>query len=113
VTSAGTGLIAHCERPVDAPPARVAIAISNRPNPFNPATTIAYVLPVDGHARLVVYDVAGRVVRTLLNRWQSAGPHEILWGGRDDRGLHVPSGVYRSRLTVEEFETAGQMLLLK
>jgi hypothetical protein len=113
VTSTGTGWIEDCEHPVAAPPLEVTMAISNRPNPFNPRTMITYVLPVDGHARLVVYDVAGRVVRTLLNRWESAGSHEIVWDGRDNRGRRVPSGAYLSKLAVEEYEMANRMLLLK
>jgi flagellar hook assembly protein FlgD len=89
------------------------MSISSRPNPFNPRTVITYVLPVDGRARLVVYDVAGRVVRRLLNRWEAAGPHEVLWDGRNDQGLHAPSGAYLSRLTIGEHEIAHRMLLLE
>jgi hypothetical protein len=113
VTAAGTGWTADCEGPVAAPTPLASIAVSSRPNPFNPRTTITYVLPVEGHARLLVYDVAGRLVRTLLDDWESAGSHDVGWDGRDDRGRRAPSGVYLSRLSVGEYEAAHRMLLLK
>ena len=113
VTSTGSGLIADCEQLVPSPPLPMTMAVSSRPNPFNPRAVITCVLPVDGRARLVVYDVAGRVVRTLLDRWEAAGPHEILWDGRNDQGLHAPSGVYLARLTVGGHEMAHRMLLLR
>jgi hypothetical protein len=113
VAAAGTGWTADCEPPVAAPSPPASIAVSSRPNPFNPRTTITYVLPVDGHVRLVVYDAAGRVVRNLMNRWESAGRHELGWDGRDERGRRAPSGVYFSRITVGEYEALSRMLLLK
>jgi len=113
VTSAGTGWTADCEGPTAAPPRRMTMELSNYPNPFNPRTLITYELPVAGHARLVVYDVMGRVVRTLVNHFESAGSHDSAWDGRDDRGRRAASGAYIARLTVAEYETTTRMLLLK
>jgi hypothetical protein len=68
------------------------------PNPFNPATTISYVLPRDGWAKVAVYDVNGRLIRTLVDRRESGGEQAVPWDGRDDRGAGVSTGVYFVRL---------------
>jgi hypothetical protein len=85
----------------------------NRPNPFNPQTTIAFSLQNAGPVQLCIYDVAGRLVRTLVASHLDAGPHERLWNGRDDAGRRVASGVYVMRLQTNGFEQARRMLLLK
>ncbi len=72
----------------------------NYPNPFNPSTTISYHLPQSAAVRLTVYNAAGQVVRTLLNRQQTAGEHTVVWDGRDDVGRPASSGVYLYRLWV-------------
>ncbi|MCP4545027.1 MAG: hypothetical protein GY835_01020 [bacterium] len=84
------------------------------PNPFNPLTTIRYDLPEPGRVTLRIYDVAGRLVRTLLMReLKGAGRHEVNWAGRDDSGRTVGSGVYLSRLEVGSYLEAQRMLLMK
>lgn len=64
------------------------------PNPFNPATNITYHLPRSGPATVTVYDLKGRQVRTLIDGSQEAGSRTVVWDGRDDSGVAVPSGVY-------------------
>ncbi len=71
----------------------------NFPNPFNPVTTIRFELPSAGSARLAVYDVAGRLVRTLVDGGLTAGSHEAVWDGNDASGRAVGSGLYLARLT--------------
>jgi hypothetical protein len=68
------------------------------PNPFNPRTTIRFDLPDAGQARLAVYDVAGRLVKVLVEGETLAGSHEAVWDGRDASGRAVPSGSYLARL---------------
>ena len=63
--------------------------------------------------RLVVYDVAGQRVRTLVDRDLPAGHHRAGWDGRDDRGTLMGSGVYLFRLRAGSFDRVGRMLLLK
>ena len=75
----------------------------NSPNPFNPRTVIRYRLPAGGAAQLAVYDVNGRLVRTLVKGYQSAGEAAVTWLGDDDAGKAVASGVYFYRL-----EAAGR-----
>ncbi|MCK4511555.1 T9SS type A sorting domain-containing protein, partial [bacterium] len=65
-----------------------------RPNPFNPTTTIAYSLAGRSNVAIRVYDVAGRVVRTLVDGEAEAGPHTIVWDGTTDSGERAASGVY-------------------
>jgi len=65
------------------------LTISSHPNPFNPATTMRYTLPVAGHVVLRVYDVRGREVAVLVNEVQSSGEHSVVFDGRE-----LASGVY-------------------
>jgi hypothetical protein len=71
---------------------------SAAPNPFNPTTTIRFDLPAAGPVRLSVYDVAGRLVRVLVEGEIPAGSHEAVWDGRDASGRSAPSGGYLARL---------------
>jgi hypothetical protein len=85
----------------------------NRPNPFNPGTTISVTLPARSHATLTVYDMAGRRVRTLADGVFGSGSREFTWDGRDDRGAAVASGVYFYRLRAGTFTATRRMVLLK
>ena len=69
------------------------------PNPFNSSARIQFVLPEESPVRVVVFDSQGRRVRTLLaGELRPAGPHEVTWNGRDDRGVTTGSGVYFVKL---------------
>ncbi|MFH1278453.1 MAG: FlgD immunoglobulin-like domain containing protein [Candidatus Eisenbacteria bacterium] len=70
----------------------------NAPNPFNPSTTIRYVLPEPGDVSLSVHGVSGRLIATLARGRMPAGEHSVTWDGRDRSGAEVPSGVYFTRL---------------
>jgi hypothetical protein len=70
----------------------------NHPNPFNPRTTIRFDLPVAGQAQLSIYDLAGRLVRVLVEGEILAGSHQAVWDGRDASGRSSPSGSYLARL---------------
>ena len=70
----------------------------NYPNPFNPTTDFTLVLPVSGRARLVVYNLRGRVVATVLDEHRPSGTVTLNWGGRNDNGQPVAAGVYFARL---------------
>ncbi len=84
-----------------------------RPNPFNPGTTIRFDLPARGAARLVVHDVAGRVVRVLLDDVRDAGVHSVRWNGRETRGVPAGSGVYFYRLEAGGRTLTGRMALVR
>ncbi len=85
----------------------------NAPNPFNPITEIAFAIPVTGRVSLRIYDVAGRLVRTLVDETLGAGRHRARWDGRDDAGQAVASGAYYSRLRAGDVIRARSMLLVK
>ncbi len=86
----------------------------NYPNPFNPSTTIAYQLAEAGQVSLVVYDLTGNVVSTLVNESQTAGYYQTVWNGRDRRGVPVATGVYFYRLKAgTEFVKTHKMVLMK
>ena len=92
----------------------IALALEqNRPNPFNPTTTIHFVLPIREHATLAVYDTGGRKVRTLVDQMSEHGGHDVAWDGRDDAGAAVGSGVYFYRLTAGKHSESKKMILLK
>jgi hypothetical protein len=100
-------------RPGDgAMPAEYALH-ANYPNPFNPVTNIAYDLLERADVMLTVYNVVGQKVRTLVDRAESAGRHEVAWDGRDDSGEPVSSGIYLYRMTAGDFSQSRKMLLLK
>ena len=68
------------------------------PNPFDESATLRFDIPHAAPVRVEVFDVQGRRVRTLHKGWLNAGPHKLIWDGRDDRGFPVASGIYFSRL---------------
>jgi len=90
-----------------------ATLAQNRPNPFNPATEIRFSLPLDMPASLRIYDLRGRLVRTLFDGPQQAGPKRITWDGRDHGGARVASGSYVYRLEAGDDVLQKKMLLLK
>ncbi|MBE0564771.1 MAG: T9SS type A sorting domain-containing protein, partial [Krumholzibacteria bacterium] len=87
--------------------------LGNHPNPFNPATTIAFTLESAGRVNLTVHDLAGRRVRTLVAQELPTGRHDAVWDGRDDSGRALGSGVYLYRLVSAGGGAAGRMTLVK
>ncbi len=85
----------------------------NRPNPFNASTEIRYRLPEDGPVSLRIFNTLGQEVRRLVQAHQAAGDHSILWGGRDDAGNELSSGLYFCRLQTGEFAQTVKMVLLR
>jgi hypothetical protein len=85
----------------------------NYPNPFNPSTTISFSVRESGPVRLVVYDVSGARVRTLLDEETSAGEHFVTWDGTNNAGHSVASGVYFYRLQAAGFTETRKMVVMK
>jgi hypothetical protein len=85
----------------------------NYPNPFNPSTTVAFSLAQTVDVSLAIYDVTGRLVRTLVNESRPAGNHKVTWNGLDDLGSRVASGVYFYRMRAGSFVATNKMLLMK
>ncbi len=87
--------------------------LQNVPNPFNPTTTIGYLLPSEASVKLEVFDVRGRRVVTLRDEVTPAGSHRVSWNGEDRYGNPVSSGFYYYRLTAGKKTLQRKMLLLK
>jgi hypothetical protein len=86
----------------------------NYPNPFNPVTTIEFTVKQSAPVTLRVYNVAGQLVRTLVDEVRDPGvAHRVTWNGRNDAGSFVSSGVYFYKLVAEDFVQTKKMVLLK
>jgi len=85
----------------------------NYPNPFNPQTLIAYDLPSDSKVELVIYNILGEKVATLVNDYQTAGNYNITWYGTNDSGKPVASGIYFYRLNAGDYIKSMKMSLMK
>ncbi|HPF36777.1 MAG TPA: FlgD immunoglobulin-like domain containing protein [Candidatus Krumholzibacteria bacterium] len=93
-------------------PAAVSLQ-PNYPNPFNPSTTLSFTLGAEGPVRLTVHDVSGRVVRTLIDEVRAAGPNQVIWDGRDERGTEAAAGVYFVRVESRQGVDAQKIALIK
>jgi len=85
----------------------------NYPNPFNPTTSIRFELPQECNLQLVIYNLRGQAIRTLVEGKKKAGYYEISWDGRDQSGKQVASGVYLVRLQAGSFVQVIKMSLIK
>ena len=83
------------------------------PNPFNPITTISYSIPQETDVVLKIYNIKGQLVKVLVNNFQNAGEHSIIWNGRDSNGDRVSSGIYFYKLKAGDFQKVRRMVLLK
>ena len=111
----GDGLGDACDTVTDAEnivPTRFALHGAT-PNPFNPSTVVSYSLPTQSHVRLVVYDVTGRWVATLIDEVRPRGTHTVVWHGLDHRQRSVASGLYLYRIVAGDYEETKRMVLLK
>lgn len=80
----------------------------NKPNPFNPETTIRFGLKAPGHAKLTVYNLMGQEVRTLIDQEMTPGSHTVLFNASD-----LPSGVYFYSLQANDYRSIQKMMLMK
>ena len=87
--------------------------LPNAPNPFNPQTEIRFELSRPGQAQLAIYDVTGRLVKTVHDGHLAAARHTMVWAGRDDGGRAVASGVYYLRMVTADGVMQRKMMLLK
>ena len=85
----------------------------NYPNPFNPTTTIPYELKEDGLISMVVYDLNGAEVKTLVSENVSAGSYQTVWNGLNNTGKNVASGRYILKMSAPGFSDTITMTLLK
>jgi hypothetical protein len=81
---------------------------SNYPNPFNPKTTIKYDIPKNSNVRIMIYDVLGKEVETVVNEKKTAGSYEIQW----DASKYA-SGTYFYKIEAGDFIESKKMILIK
>ena len=86
---------------------------SNYPNPFNPVTTLRYDLPEDALVNITIYDIMGRIVRTLINSQQNAGFKSIQWNATNDAGSPLSAGLYLYKIQADYLVQTRKMVLLK
>lgn len=87
--------------------------MGNYPNPFNPVTAIRFSLPEAETVSLMVYDIRGRLVRTLVNERLDSGVHEIVWHGDTDNGKSAATGIYLCRMKAGSYTDVRRMILMK
>jgi hypothetical protein len=97
----------------DSPTSYRELSLQSHPNPFNPSTSIDYVLPHNGFVEIVVYDITGHRVATLVGEEKPQGPNSVLWDGRSDHGDEVTSGIYFARLSFGSELRSHKLVLLK
>ena len=85
----------------------------NHPNPFNPTTKLRYDLPEASHVRIMIYDLMGRKIRTLVDMDQKAGYRSIQWNAANDLGQPVSAGMYLYMIQAGDFRQTRKMVLLK
>jgi hypothetical protein len=85
----------------------------NYPNPFNPVTNIAFKLPKATDVNLVVYNILGQKIKTLVSKKLRAGSYSYTWNGLNDSGIRVPSGVYFYRIVTKNNSDIKKMVLVK
>jgi len=86
---------------------------NNYPNPFNPVTTLRYDLPEDALVNITIYDIMGRIVKTLINSQQNAGFKSIQWNATNDAGSPLSAGLYLYKIQADNFVETRKMVLLK
>ena len=94
-------------------PSRQLTRVVNRPNPFNPRTTIEWTMAREGRVTVTIYDIRGQRVRHLLDAERPSGLNQVLWDGRDDAGVGVSSGSYMYRVSSFGELRQGKMALIR
>jgi hypothetical protein len=85
----------------------------NYPNPFNPETNIEFSLPSEQNVNLMVFNLLGQQVRTLVNSSLGVGTHTVIWDGKNDDGINVPSGIYFYKMFTPEFSQTNKMVMVR
>ena len=94
-------------------PATITALTGNYPNPFNPTTTISYSIKDPAAVQIVIYNVKGQKIRTLVNQNQTNGKYNVVWNGKDDSNQPVGSGVYYYRMSAGKYLSTRKMLLVE
>ncbi|OQY38712.1 MAG: hypothetical protein B6226_03245 [Candidatus Cloacimonetes bacterium 4572_65] len=85
----------------------------NTPNPFNPSTQINFSMKKAADASIIVYNLKGQKVKTLVSGFQTQGSHSVIWNGNDENNNKVSSGVYFYRMVTDDFQQTKKAIMLK
>lgn len=85
----------------------------NYPNPFNPKTNVVYSVARTANVSLVIYDVLGNQIKTLIQATQTPGTYQVEWNGTDEFGKNVASGIYLVRYEADDFRDIRKLTLKK
>ena len=85
----------------------------NYPNPFNPLTMISFEIDEPGKVRVDILNLRGQLVNTLVNKYLTAGEHQIKWDGKTINDSHAGSGLYIYRVSINDKQMSRQMIMLK
>ena len=100
------------DEPQNGVPVRYGLK-QNYPNPFNPSTTIRFSIPVANKVELVVYNILGQKVKTLISENMTAGYHSVTWKGENEQGVQLPSGIYFYRIKAGDFSEVKKMMYIR
>ena len=89
------------------------ITYQNYPNPFNPVTTLRYDLPEDAFVRIIVYDMLGNIVSSLVNKNENSGYKSVQWDATNNEGQPVSAGIYPYTIEAGRYRQTKKMILLK
>ena len=98
---------------IDNPVPQQFAVYQNYPNPFNPITKLVYDIPEETSVSVNIYNMMGKVVKTLVNQSENRGRKVIEWDATDNNGNKVSSGMYFYSIQTPEFSQTKKMLLLK
>ncbi|OGB70094.1 MAG: hypothetical protein A2Y94_01970 [Caldithrix sp. RBG_13_44_9] len=87
------------------------ILFQNYPNPFNSSTKISWQLAAGKEVQLKIYNLLGQEVRTLVDEWEEAGSHSIVWDGFNNEGFPAASGIYICKLKSGNFSKVNKLIL--
>lgn len=87
--------------------------MQNYPNPFNPSTTITYSISSSQQVNIIIYDVLGNEIRTIVNEFKEAGNHNAEWDGTNDSGVRQATGIYFYRMNAGNQTSTKKMIILK
>ena len=85
----------------------------NYPNPFNPETTIRFELASKSYVKIIIYNILGQKIVTLLESYKSAGRNTVKWDGKDSSGLPMSSGLYLYKIITDDFVSVKKMSLIR
>jgi len=83
----------------------------NNPNPFNPSTTISFMVPQTSHVKVEIYNILGKRIATLLDRQVEAGISSVIWNAKDEYGIDVTSGTYFYKISFDDGEPLIQKIM--